>query len=156
MRYILSKRLLIVVLCFTMLLSFCACTKSNTGSSAGSKKDTLTVAITGDIETMSPSEGTAMPHFQVLRQIFETLVYRDKDMKLQPCLAEKWEWKDATTLIFHLRKGVKFSDGSELKASDVLFTAKYSIDKKTTGSQTSERSILRSPAHPMIIPFNLY
>ena len=88
MHNILSKRLLIVVLCFTMLLSFCACSKTNTGSPAGSKKDTLTVAISGDIESMSPSEGTANPHFQVLRQIFETLVYRDKDMKLQPLLAD--------------------------------------------------------------------
>ena len=117
-----------------MLLSFCACTKSTSaGSSGKSTKDTLTVVLNGDIESFSPSEGTATPHFQTVRQIFETLTYRDKDMKLQPLLADSWEWKNDTTLILHIHKGVKFNDGTELKASDVLFTAKYSIEKKTTG-----------------------
>lgn len=59
---------------------------------------------------------------QSTRQIYETLVvYNDKG-ELIPWLAQSWEYEDDKTLVFHLRKGVKFHNGDELKASDVLFT----------------------------------
>ena len=42
------------------------------------------------------------------------------------CLAERWEWKDPLTLVFHIRRGVKFhnkppANGREMTAEDVAF-----------------------------------
>ena len=51
----------------------------------------------------------------------------DADMKLVPVLAESWEVKDETTTVFHLRKGVKFHDGNEMKAEDVKFSLERCI-----------------------------
>ena len=54
-------------------------------------------------------------------QIYETLVTRDADLVLQPELAESWE-AAADGWTFNLRKGVKFHDGSDFTAEDVVFS----------------------------------
>lgn len=56
-------------------------------------------------------------------QIYETLVTIDDQNQLQPLLAESYEFNaDATEITVHLREGVKFSNGAEMKASDVVFS----------------------------------
>ncbi|ATW27914.1 ABC transporter substrate-binding protein [Candidatus Formimonas warabiya] len=67
-------------------------------------------------------------------QVYDTLVLKDKDGKMVPSLAEKYEVSpDGKTITFYLRKGVKFSNGTEFKASD----AKFSIDQGIKSSYTS-------------------
>lgn len=58
-------------------------------------------------------------------QVYETLVDLDENMKVIPKLAESWEQPDDVTYLFHLRKGVKFHSGREMKAEDV----KYSFER---------------------------
>jgi peptide/nickel transport system substrate-binding protein len=57
-----------------------------------------------------------------LGQVYEPLVGRGKNLELVPALAEKWEQIDPTTWRFHLRKGVKFADGTPFTADDVVFS----------------------------------
>jgi len=97
-------------------------------------KDTLTVVIYADPGSLDPHDTTGVPHHQVTRQIFETLVIRGDDGKLQPCLAEEWEYEDDTTLLMKIRKGVLFHNGEELKASDVLFSLKRMREDNTTAA----------------------
>lgn len=101
--------------------------------SASPVKDTLTVVITDDIGSLDPNDNVAFPHHQVTRQIYETLVVRDENGKLVPWLAESWEYEDPETLILKIKKGVKFHNGEELKASDVLFTMKRMVKDNSTG-----------------------
>ncbi len=59
----------------------------------------------------------------VLKPLWENLLSRDSKGNLIPMLAERWEVLDgARTWRFHLRKGVRFHNGSELTAEDVRFT----------------------------------
>ena len=59
----------------------------------------------------------------VLKPLWENLLHRDATGHLIPMLAERWEVLDGgRTWRFHLRKGVRFHDGSELTAEDVRFT----------------------------------
>src|SRR5215470_12191521 len=60
----------------------------------------------------------------VLKPMFENLLTRDpKTGELAPMLAERWQVMDGgRTWKFHLRKGVRFHDGTELTAEDVKFT----------------------------------
>jgi len=51
--------------------------------------------------------------------IVETLVRLDRDLRLKPWLATKWEAKDAHTWEFTIRDGVAFQDGSKLDAAAV-------------------------------------
>ena len=69
------------------------------------------------------------PHFQWLttneaysRHIFDSLVRRDAESRIEPGLAESWTMVDPLTWEFRLRRGVKFHDGSEFTAEDVRFS----------------------------------
>jgi peptide/nickel transport system substrate-binding protein len=102
--------------------------------SAAPKRDTLTVVITSDISTLDPNDNIGFSHHQVTRQIYETLVVRDENMKLVPWLAESWEYENDVTIVFKIRKGVHFHNGDELKASDVLFSLKRIHEDNCTGA----------------------
>ena len=52
----------------------------------------------------------------------EGLTKRDKDLKIIPGLAERWEIVEPTRWRFHLRKGVKFHNGEDFTADDVVFS----------------------------------
>jgi len=59
----------------------------------------------------------------VLKPLWENLLSRDGKGNLIPMLAERWEVLDGRrTWKFHLRKGVRFHNGTELTAEDVKFT----------------------------------
>ena len=54
----------------------------------------------------------------------EGLTKRDKDLKIIPGLAERWEIVDPLKWRFYLRKGVKFHNGEDFTADDVVFSAR--------------------------------
>ena len=71
---------------------------------------------------------------QSTRQIYETLVVYDDDGNLIPWLAESWEYADDCTINFKIREGVKFHNGDELKASDVIFTLNRLVKDNTVAA----------------------
>lgn len=88
-------------------------------------RDRLVVAIPETPTYVDPQIQAAIGSYRVVTQIFDRLVELDADMNLVPTLAESWDIKDATTTVFHLRKGVKFHDGNTMTAEDV----KYSLER---------------------------
>lgn len=54
-----------------------------------------------------------------ISQTLEALIVLDENSVPQPKLAESWEWVDDTTLVFKLREGVEFSDGTPFTSADV-------------------------------------
>lgn len=75
----------------------------------------------GDALTMDPHSQNEGPTIAMNGQIYESLVTRDAALVLQPELAESWE-AAADGWTFNLRKGVKFHDGSDFTAEDVVFS----------------------------------
>jgi peptide/nickel transport system substrate-binding protein len=67
----------------------------------------------------------------LLVQTNEQLVQRDNKGDLQPTLATSWELVDPLTMRFHLRQGVKFTDGVEFTGDDVVYTIQYVQDPQT-------------------------
>jgi peptide/nickel transport system substrate-binding protein len=59
----------------------------------------------------------------MLGNVYEGLTKRDKELKIIPGLAERWEVVEPTRWRFFLRKGVKFSNGEDFTAEDVVFSA---------------------------------
>src|SRR6188474_1030851 len=57
-------------------------------------------------------------------QVYEPLVKKGRKMEIVPRLAERWEQVSPTVWRFHLRRGVKWHDGSEFTAEDVVFSIK--------------------------------
>ena len=83
---------------------------------------TIKWSMQGDSLTLDPHAQNEGPTTQVSRQVYEALVTRGLDMSIEPQLATDWKTTDPNTWIFNLRKDVKFSDGSNMTAKDVVFS----------------------------------
>jgi ABC-type transport system substrate-binding protein len=59
--------------------------------------------------------------------MYEPLVRRDRNLKLEPALATEWTNVNPTTWRFKLRRGVKFHDGTPLTVEDVLFSFQRAV-----------------------------
>jgi len=75
-----------------------------------------------DPQTMDPHATNSAPVLGFLNNVYEGLVRRNKEMKIEPALAESWEQLGADGWRFNLRKDVTFHDGSAFTADDVLFS----------------------------------
>lgn len=87
---------------------------------------TLTVALTADDGSWDPIDTFTLTWGRVGSNLYDGLVLRGTDLKLNPGLAESWEFLDDNKRIrFTLRKGVKFHNGEDFNAAAV----KYSFDR---------------------------
>ncbi len=106
-----TKNILRILLSLVLVFGF---------SSAWAK--TIKWSMQGDSLTLDPHAQNEGPTTQVSRQVYEALVQRGLDMKIGPALATKWRATDPNNWEFTLRKGVKFSDGSDMTSEDVVFS----------------------------------
>jgi peptide/nickel transport system substrate-binding protein len=90
---------------------------------------TLRFASAFDPQSMDPHALALLYHSRVVTQIYEGLVNRGKDFKLEPSLATSWEMTSPTTWRFKLRPGVKFHDGTPFTADDAVFSILRALDK---------------------------
>lgn len=122
------KKFLTLVLALAMSLSLVACGGSTNGGSTASSGDktSLTVAVDQDYATLHPMNTSLSIETNLTNQIYDYLAIDNPDDPsgdMLPRVAESWEVSDdGLCYTFHLRKGVKFHDGSELTAADVGFS----------------------------------
>jgi peptide/nickel transport system substrate-binding protein len=83
---------------------------------------TIVVALAGAPTSLDPADHRSRQSETVIRNMFDGLVTRDTTNGVHLELAESAELIDPQTWEFKLRQGVKFHDGSELTADDVIFT----------------------------------
>ena len=88
---------------------------------------TLRFSSQGDISTIDPHGNNEGFTNAFLENIYETLVTRGKDLKVEPCLAVSWTQVSPTVTRFKLREGVKFHDGSPFTADDVVFSVQRAL-----------------------------
>jgi peptide/nickel transport system substrate-binding protein len=94
-----------------------------TGEGEAATGGTIRAAISGEPDQLDPHLTSAYPSFQVLENVYDTLVQPDADLQFEPALAESWEESDDLLLwTFELREGVTFHNGRELTADDVVFS----------------------------------
>jgi peptide/nickel transport system substrate-binding protein len=75
---------------------------------SGAPKDTVVIAQGVDPTTMDPHYRYDSPAFNITMNIFENLLIRPADLKIEPLLATSYQLINDTTWEFALRKGVKF------------------------------------------------
>jgi peptide/nickel transport system substrate-binding protein len=88
----------------------------------------LRIGLSADVSSLDPHFVNIAPNIAFSQHLFDALVHVDANGQLVPGLATSWRAIDPTTWEFKLRRGVKFHDGSELTAEDVVF----SLDRPAT------------------------
>ena len=91
-------------------------------TSALAQSGTLTVATAQDPQSWDPIDTFLVAWGTVAHNIYDGLIIRGPDLKLQPGLATKWTYVNPKTLRFTLRTGVKFHNGEAFNAAAVKFT----------------------------------
>lgn len=105
---------------------------------AGEQK--LVIAGAKDISNLDPLQVNDADSQFVYSQIHETLLRLDPKFEIQPAIAESWSVSpDGLTYTFKLRKSVKFHDGSEVKADDVIFTIERILANKFPEGRKKEK-----------------
>ena len=140
------KKVLALILATMMIVALVACGGSSTPAASSEHTTTDLEDLYKGQETTTPDANTTykkeitVAHWQAIDSIDPHLkngnaaecVYKmihgelvDYDWatgNITPDLAESWEIESAASYVFHLRKGVKFSNGEELTADDVVYT----------------------------------
>ncbi|MDN3563432.1 ABC transporter substrate-binding protein [Paeniroseomonas aquatica] len=93
------------------------------GTALTAQAQTFRWANDGDVNSMDPYTRQETFLLAFGSNFYEPLVRRNTQMQPEPALAERWEQPSPTVWRFHLRQGVKFSDGSPFTADDVVFSA---------------------------------
>ena len=83
---------------------------------------TLRWSSQGDYLTADPMAQNELLTNSINGQVYESLVERGKKLEILPALATSWKQTSPTVWVFNLRKGVKFHDGSDFTADDVVFS----------------------------------
>ena len=122
-----KKKLLALLLTACMVVSLAACGSATETAADGGKE--LAVQIGPDPETVDPALNSASDGGNMILHAYECLLTVGQDESLQPGQAESWEIsEDGLTWTFHLRDGLKWSDGSDLTANDFVYSWKRVCD----------------------------
>ena len=91
---------------------------------AGAAAQELTIGLGANVTSIDPHFHNLSPNSSVGVHIFGRLIEQDDKQRLRPGLATEWKPIDNETWEFKLRQGVKFHDGSDFTADDVVATLK--------------------------------
>lgn len=125
-----KKKLISLVLVAAMAFGMVACGNSNSDSAdKGSAVKELKVQVGPNPETLDPALNSAVDGGNVILHAFEGLLTTDEEGHYQAGQAETWEVSDdGLTWTFHLRDGLKWSDGSDFTANDFVYSWKRVCD----------------------------
>ena len=116
------------------ILSLCACSREPDIKNP----NTITVGFLADAKRLLPFLASDSASGEISGHVYNGLTKYDKDIQIVGDLAESWNISpDGLKITFHLRKGVKWHDGVELTAEDVLFTYQKIIDPKVSTPYSS-------------------
>jgi oligopeptide transport system substrate-binding protein len=96
---------------------------------------TLVFGNAGEPDTLDPHKYSLVVEQQILQDVFIGLTAMSADAQIVPGIAERWETSvDGLTWTFHLRPGLKWSDGVPLAAEDVVAGLRRAFDPKTAAA----------------------
>lgn len=133
------RKILSVLICLSVLLAGCQAATAPTKMQETEKKQNPVVATIepesvekdqtilrfagADLIVADPARALDFNSSTAVAHLYDTLVFPNKDAGTDPWLAESWDISDDQLIYtFHIRKGVKFHDGTEVFASDVVYS----------------------------------
>ncbi len=89
---------------------------------AGAAAQEVKIGLSAEPSSIDPHFHNLTPNNSMMKHIFDTLLEQDEQQRIKPRLARSWRTIDDTTWEFKLRAGVKFTDGSDFTANDVIYS----------------------------------
>lgn len=100
---------------------------------------TLVVLSEGDADNLNPLTFDASPAYQLVHLMFRALARRDSTLSnYAPDFLERWEQKDPTTVILHVRPGIRWHDGVPTSAEDVVWTIHMQQDSSVASTRQGD------------------
>ncbi|MDB9857496.1 ABC transporter substrate-binding protein [Pelagimonas varians] len=107
----------------TIKLMLSATALTSVVASAVAAETTFRYGFQGSLGSLDPYSLSETFTLGTLTNVYEGLTRRDENLQIQPGLAESWEIIEPTRWRFNLRQGVKFHNGNDFTAADVVFSA---------------------------------
>lgn len=110
----------------------------------------VNVALHGEIDTIDPHQSVTIVGFQVYQNIVESPVTPSADLStMEPELATDWTIsEDGLTYTFNLRQGVKFHNGKDFSAEDVIFSYERIMNPDFPAADASSFTMVESVEAP--------
>lgn len=119
---------------------------------------TLIYALGADVHTLNPAITTDVEALAVSCKMFNGLVWIDRNLEVQPELAESWDIsEDGLTFTFHLRNDVRWHDGTPFSSADVKFSFEEVLGKyhpRTRGAFERVSSVEAPDDYTVIVRFD--
>lgn len=130
----------------------------------------IVIAPAADAKTLNPLKASDSYSLYSVYLMYDPLFTIGKDLKPVPVLVSKYENPDDRTYVFHLKKNVKFHDGTPLTAEDVKYTYDFIRDRKNGNRYASYydlvekievldehtvRFVTKEPYAPLVANLNL-
>lgn len=106
--------------------------QGSAGSEAEQTAKDLVIGVVNDVISLDPALKDSSAEQQIAAHLYDPLVDYTTDLERIPGLAESWTiLDDGVTWEFKLRQGVKFSNGNDFNADDVVFTLERILNDPT-------------------------
>ena len=133
--FLMRRPKVLVGIGLVIAITLTACSTGERVDLGNESSHNLIAAIAGEPDQLDPHKTSAYFSFEVLENVYDTLVEPDENLEMRPALAESWEVSgDQLTWTFHVRQGVTFHDGSPFSADDVVYSYKRIIDQKLSNA----------------------
>jgi len=120
---------------------------------------TLTVGFPSDSKTLDPTFSVEATERQALYLVYNTLVQYGTDLSIKPELAESWTIENGgKRVVFKLRPGVKFQDGTDFDAAAVKWNIDHRLDKTVNSPQRGQLDPIIAAVEvvdPLTVAFDL-
>ena len=104
----------------------------------------LTLGVDQEVIGLDPHIVTSFSSHRRVDLLYNKLVRHNENLEITPDLAQDIDIPDNVTYIFNLRKGVKFHNGQEMTADDVVFSLNRILDTKTASPGRSYLTTIKS------------
>src|SRR5688500_8229210 len=118
-----------------VMLALAACSQRNAPDTY------VVVGMTNSALNLDPRVGADEASQKAHQLLFDSLVWMDSELRIIPELAESLEQPDPVTYVARLRMGVKFHNGAELTADDVVYTFRSFLDPNFRGRSGAYRLV---------------
>ena len=105
---------------------------------------TLTIGVDQEVIGLDPHIVTSFSSHRRVDLMYNKLVRHNENLELVADLAESIDIPDNVTYVFNLRQGVKFHNGKEMTADDVVFSLNRILDPKTASPGRSYLATIKA------------